>query len=78
MMQSDLMLNTAQNFEIDIHQLKGAYIDDNTHVLTISADGTVKLYGTIEQVEDIGKACLDYVHQYNTAAMIETAKRVGA
>jgi hypothetical protein len=78
MMQSDLMLNTAQKFEIDIHQLKGAYIDDNTHVLAISAGGTVKLYGTIEQIEDIGKACLDYVHAYNAAAMIETAKRVGA
>ncbi len=77
MMQADLHVNLAQSVSTDIHHLKGASVSDNTHVLTISADGgAIKAYMTVEQIEDLGKACLDYVQQYNAEEMVAAVRRM--
>jgi hypothetical protein len=76
MMSADLHLgNNGMN--IDIRQLKSELCAPFERILIRDNMGNqVTLYPTVEQIEEIGKACLDYVHAYNAAAMVETVKRM--
>lgn len=77
MMSAAIHPNRAAKAKIKVDHLSDKHLGVDTHTVKISADGCeITAFMTVEQIEDLGNACLDYVRDYNAAAMIETVERV--